>query len=66
MISLNFVEVGCIIIVMCNVIVIDFFIGDIDWFIDGYKVRENLWIIIIKYLLFVEKVIISKFIIMYV
>lgn len=66
MISFNFVEVGCIIIVMCNVIFIDFFIGDIDWFIDGYKVRENLWIIIIKYLLFVEKVIISKFIIMYV
>lgn len=58
--SSNFVEVGRTITVMCNATAIDFPTGDIDWFIDGHKVRENSRTTITKYSSFVEKVIISK------
>lgn len=57
--SSNFVEVGRTITVMCNATAIDFPTGDIDWFIDGHKVRENSRTTITKYSSFVEKVIIS-------
>ncbi|XP_061174319.1 hemicentin-1-like [Saccostrea echinata] len=58
--SSNFVEVGRTITVICNATAIDFPTGDIDWFIEGHKVRENSRTTITKYSSFVEKVIISK------
>ncbi|XP_062588223.1 hemicentin-1-like [Saccostrea cucullata] len=58
--SSNFVEVGRTITVICNATAIDLPTGDIDWFVEGHKVRENSRTTITKYSSFVEKVIISK------
>ena len=58
--SSTFVEVGRTITVICNATAIDFPMGDIDWFIDGHKVRENSRTTIRKYSSFVEKMVSSN------